>query len=50
MISESENAIGGDEQQDGHVSIGLGVSNKFVWQNVDSFPVPHQRFYDGSGS
>jgi hypothetical protein len=50
MISESENANGGDEQQEGSVSIGSGgVSNRFLRQNIGSFPASHQRFYDGYG-
>jgi hypothetical protein len=39
MISDIENNNGSDEGQEEIIKIGQGgVSNKFVWKNMDSFP------------
>jgi hypothetical protein len=45
---ESDN--GSHEQQEENVNVGLGgVSNKFVWQNIGSFPVSQETFCDVYG-
>jgi hypothetical protein len=44
MISDSEGDNDSDEQQE-NINVGLGeVSNKFVWQNIGSFPTSRETF------
>jgi hypothetical protein len=43
VISDSDN--GSDERREEIVRVGLGgVSSKFVWENVDSFPASRETF------
>jgi hypothetical protein len=36
---------GTDERQEEIIHVGLGgVSSKFVWENIDSFPTSHETF------
>jgi hypothetical protein len=50
MTSGSERDNGSDEEEEENLNLGLeGVSSKFVWQNIGSFPTSRETFCNMCG-